>query len=121
MRRSNLSASSSAGFWAIAPIVAFFVVLVLFKVAGHFVHRKVEVYYKYKTGDLRLALWERLNARLGACIGALNGTAYIVLISFLIFNFSYWTAQVASSDDESRATRFVNRLGNDLQKESTGL
>jgi hypothetical protein len=105
--------------WAISPIVAFVVVMLLFRVAGHFVHRKVEVYYKYKAGDLRQALWERLNARLGACVGTLNGTAYIVLVSFLIFNFSYWTAQVMPSDDESRTAKLVNHLGNDLQ--STGM
>jgi hypothetical protein len=117
----HIGISNQTVVWAISPIVAFVVVMVLFRVAGHFVHRKVEVFYKYKAGDLRLALWERLNARLGACIGTLNGTAYIVLVCFLIFNFSYWTVQVAPSDDESRATKFVNRLGNDLQKESTGL
>jgi len=105
--------------WAIAPIVTFFVVLALFKAAGFFVHRKVEVYYKYKAGDLRLALWERLNARLGACIGTLNGTAYLVLFSFVIYNFSYWTVQVASSDNETRTTKLINHLGQDL--ESTGL
>jgi hypothetical protein len=105
--------------WAIGPIVAFCVVLGLFKAAGFFVHRKVEVFYKYKAGDLRLALWERLNARLGACIGTLNGTAYLVLVSFVIYNFSYWTVQVAPSDNETRTTRFINHLGEDLQ--STGL
>lgn len=105
--------------WAIAPIIAFFVILTLFKTAGFYVHRKVEVFYKYKAGDLRLALWERLNARLGACIGTLNGTAYLVLISFVIYNFSYWTVQVASSPDETRTTRLINRLGEDLQ--SSGL
>lgn len=105
--------------WAIAPIVAFVTVLAIFKASGFFVHRKVEVYYKYKAGDLRQALWERLNARLGACIGTLNGTAYLVLISFVIFNFSYWTAQIAPSDGETRTTRFINHLGQDL--ESTGL
>ena len=105
--------------WALAPVLGFLLVLILFKMAGFFVHRKVEVYYKYKAGDLRLALWERMNARLGACVGTLNGTAYIVLVSFLIFNFSYWTAQVAASDGESRATRLVNRMGQDLK--STGM
>ncbi len=59
--------------WMIAPIEAFVLVLVLFKVTGFVVHRKVSVYYKYKAGDLRLALWERLNSRLGACVGLLNG------------------------------------------------
>jgi uncharacterized membrane protein required for colicin V production len=101
--------------WMIAPIEAFVLVLVLFKVAGFFVHRKVNVYYKYKAGDLRLALWERMNTRLGACVGALNGAAYLVLACFVIFNFSYWTVQAASSDNETKTTQFINRLGNDLQ------
>jgi hypothetical protein len=105
--------------WAIAPIVTFFIILSVFKATGFFVHRKVEVYYKYQAGDLRLALWERLNARLGACIGTLNGTAYLVLVSFVIYNFSYWTVQVAPDDNETRTTKFINHLGNDLQ--STGL
>jgi len=77
------------------------------------------VYYKYKAGDLRLALWERLNARLGACVGTLNGTAYLVLVSFVIYNFSYWTVQVAPSEDETRTTKLINHLGEDL--EGTGL
>jgi hypothetical protein len=105
--------------WAIAPIIPFFIILGLCKATGFFVHRKVAVYYKYQTGDLRLALWERLNARLGACIGTLNGTAYLVLVSFVIFNFSYWTVQVMPSDDETRTTKFINHLGQDL--ESTGM
>jgi Colicin V production protein len=115
----HIGISNQTAVWAASPIVAFLVVLVLFKMAGFFVHRKVEMFYKYKAGDLRLALWERLNARLGACIGTLNGTAYVVLLSFLIFNFSYWTVQVMPTDDESRSTKLVNRLGNDLQ--GTGL
>jgi hypothetical protein len=119
----HLGFHNETTIWAISPIIAFLIVLVLFKMAGFFVHRKVEVHYKYKAGDLRQALWARMNTRLGACIGTLNGTAYVVLISFLIFNFSYWTVQVAPTDkpdnNESRSTKLVNRLGNDLQ--STGL
>lgn len=105
--------------WAVSPIVAFMLVLIIFKAAGFYVHRKVEVFYKYKAGDLRQAMWERLNARLGACVGTLNGTAYLVLISFVVFNLSYWTAQAAPSDEETRTTRLINKLGQDL--ESTGL
>jgi MFS family permease len=116
---AHLGIQNETMAWAIAPIVTFFVILTVFKAAGFFVHRKVEVYYKYKAGDLRLALWERLNARLGACVGTLNGTAYIVLFSFVFFNFSYWTVQVAPSENETRTTRFINHIGEDLQ--STGL
>lgn len=115
----HLGVQSPTIVWAIAPIAAFILVLALFKVAGFFVHKKVDVHFKYHAGDVRLSLFTRLNARLGACVGVLNGTAYLLLLSFLIFNFSYWTAQVASGDDESRSTRLVNTLGRDLH--GTGL
>ncbi|HLX95371.1 MAG TPA: CvpA family protein [Verrucomicrobiae bacterium] len=105
--------------WALAPLVGFIIILILFKVIGFFVHRKIYLFYKYQAGDLRMNLWERLNSRLGLCIGLLNGTAYLLLLSFLIFNFSYWTVQVASANTESVMIRFPNQMGRDL--EATGL
>ena len=101
--------------WMIAPIVGFFFVWVIFMAVGFEVHRRVHVYYKYKAGDLRLGLWERLNKRLGACLGVLNGAGWLVLISFCVFNLSYWTAQVAPSDNESKITRTITRLGEGMQ------
>ena len=79
--------------WLLAPFVVFVIVLILFKMAGFFIQRKVDLFYKYKAGDLRLALWRRLNSQLGLCVGLLNGTAYLILISFVIYNFSYWTSK----------------------------
>jgi hypothetical protein len=55
-----------------------------------------------------------LNSRLGLCIGLLNGTAYFLLASFVIYNVSYWTIQTAPSSEESVAIRFVNHMGHDL-------
>jgi hypothetical protein len=105
--------------WMIAPIVGFFFVYVIIMSVGFEVHRRVSVYYKYKAGDLRLALWQRLNHRLGGCLGVLNGTAWLVLISFFVFNLSYLTAQVAPGENEAKMTRLMNNLGQGLQ--STGL
>jgi hypothetical protein len=79
----------------------------------------VDLFYKYKAGDLRRRLWERLNLRLGLCVGLLNGTAYLILVSFVIYNLSYVTVQIAPSDNETRTIKFINRLGRDL--ETTGL
>jgi uncharacterized membrane protein required for colicin V production len=91
--------------WMLGPLEAFVLLLILFKIAGSIAHHKIEMHYKYHTDDLKLALWERLNRRLGLCLGVLNGAAYFVLICFLLFNFSYGTAQIAPSDTQTRPTR----------------
>lgn len=114
----HLGVHDLTALWSLGPVIAFLIVLTLFKMAGHMVHRKVDVYYKHYTGDLQQSLWKRLNSRVGACVGVLNGTAYLLLVVFYIFNFSYWTTQTAPSDAEARTTRLINRLGEDLQ--STG-
>ena len=102
--------------WALAPVIGFILGSIPLKVAAHYVHRRVEYFYKYKAGELRLALWARLNARLGICIGLLNGAAYFVLVSFFIYNLTYWTTQ-ASADESSQPLplRLVNSLGDGLQ------
>jgi hypothetical protein len=105
--------------WLITPVAGFALVLVVFKVAGFLVHRKVNVHYKYYAGDLRMMLWERMNSRIGACVGVMNGAAYLVLVCFVIYNLSYWTVQVASDDNESRSAKLINELGHDV--ESTGM
>jgi len=115
----HLGVHNETVVWALAPLIAFVPVLLLFKSAGFAVHRKVELLYKYQRDDLREALWERLSRRLGLCLGMLNGTAYLVLISFVLFNLSYWTVQIAASGTQSWEIRLLNRLGGDM--ESTGM
>ncbi len=104
--------------WVLGPVIVFLVVSIGFKVGAAAVHHKVDVYYKYHAGDLRLALWERLNQRLGLCLGLLNGTAYLVLLAFVIYLPSYFTVQVATSDEDPKWMRLLNQMGRDLQ--STG-
>jgi len=104
--------------WLLPPVIAFIVISIIFKSIAFAVHHKVEVHFKYKAGDLRLALWERLNHRLGICLGVVNGVAYVVLISFVIYVISYWTVQMESSGESPRTIRLVTKLGHDL--ESTG-
>ena len=103
---------------ALAPLIVFLLISILFKVAGFMVHQKADVHFKYHAGDLRLALWERLSRRLGLCLGLVNAAMYLILISFVIFTFGYWTVQMASDDKDPRSMRILNRLARDLQ--STG-
>jgi hypothetical protein len=104
--------------WVLAPLLVFLVISILFKIPGFMVHQKVDVHFKYHAGDLRLALWERLSHRLGLCLGLVNGALYLILISFVIFTFGYWTVQMASSDKDPKLVRILNGLAQDLQ--STG-
>ncbi|HEY5041879.1 MAG TPA: CvpA family protein [Verrucomicrobiae bacterium] len=116
----HLGASNPILAWALAPLFGFILVSIVFKVVAFTVHRKADVYYRYKAGDLRQALWLRLNSRLGICVGLLNGAVYFVLVCFVIFNLSYGTTQAASASQTQPALiRLTNRLGTDLQ--STGM
>jgi uncharacterized membrane protein required for colicin V production len=111
----HLGFSNPITAWALAPVVGFILASIPFKVAAHMVHQRVEHFYKYQAGELRLALWSRLNTRLGICIGLLNGAVYFILISFFVFNLAYWTTQAAPSSDQPLSVRLVNSLGNGLQ------
>jgi len=93
--------------------------LIIFKIAGLAVHNKIAVYYKYQTGDLQPVLWERMNRRLGLCLGLVNGAAYLVLISLPVYMLSYWTFQIATPESDPGVVKLLNRLGEDL--ESTGM
>jgi hypothetical protein len=101
--------------WLLPPCVVFLLVLTVFKAGGFMVHQKVEVFQKYHNGELRLALWERLSRRLGLCLGLLNGSSYLVLLSLLVYLLSYWTYQISAGEAESKGVRLLNRLGADLQ------
>jgi len=102
--------------WALAPLIMFIIISMAFKGLAAWAHHKADVFYKYKAGDLRLALWERLNHRVGLCLGLVNGTLYLILIAFMIYSFSYWTYQVATPDNDSKSLSLLNRMGKDLER-----
>jgi hypothetical protein len=101
--------------WAVGPIIVFLLFSIISKIVGALVHQKVDVHFKYHAGDLRLAMWERLDHRLGLCLALFNGTIYLILISFLIYAPSYVTVQVATSDKDPQWMRILNQMGRDLQ------
>jgi len=101
--------------WMLGPLIVFVLVSIAFKAAAFPVHQKLDVFYKYKAGELRLVLGERLNRRLGLCLGLLNATLYLILIAFVIHSLSYWTTQVATPESDPKMLRLADRLGEDLQ------
>lgn len=112
----SLGASNPVTAWALAPICGFIVISIIFAVIAFNVHRKVDHFYRYNAGELRLALWERLNSRLGICIGLLNGAIYFTLISFFLFNLTYWTTQIsAGAKQTSFMVKMLNNAGEGMQ------
>jgi Colicin V production protein len=107
----------------LAPVLVFIILMSLFKSLGLLAHHKVNVYYKYKADELQRIWWERLNRRLGLGLGLLNGLAYFILVSLIVYNFSYWTLQWTQQgvppDGEKLLVRVLDRMGGDLQ--DTGL
>jgi hypothetical protein len=95
--------------------IGFLVVLTIFKVAGAVLNNKVELHFKYTSGELQLAMWERLNHRLGLCLGLFNGAAYLVLLSVAVYLISYWTYQMATPESDPKGVQLINRMGKDLE------
>ncbi|MGO8837858.1 MAG: CvpA family protein [Limisphaerales bacterium] len=114
----HLGIHDPTAIWMLSPLIVFVILLIPFKSVGFFVHRKVELYFKYKAEGLQLIRYNRLNARLGLCLGPVNALLYLILISFVIFDLSYWTAQVCISSDEHKLIKLLNQLGRD--SETTG-
>jgi hypothetical protein len=99
----------------IAPIVIILLVLIAFKAASIFVHRKIEAFYKYKVVDSRRLLWEKLNQRLGICVGLMNGAVYVVLLGMLIYTLGYFTVQSASAGTNPTSWNILNKLTEDMR------
>ncbi|HLK53936.1 MAG TPA: CvpA family protein, partial [Candidatus Angelobacter sp.] len=89
------------------PCIGFLIVLTIFKILGYVLHKKAEVHFKYKANEVQQAMWERVDHRLGLCVGLFNGAAYLVLLSAAVYLLSYWTYQVATPDSDPRTLRMV--------------
>jgi len=115
----HLGVQNPVWLWVLPPAIMFALLLIIFKTVGQIVHHKIYVHYKHYTTDAQMGWWERMNHRLGLCVGTLNGLIYTVLLCSLIYTFSYWSTQIATSEEESASIRLLNRAGHDL--EATGM
>lgn len=104
--------------YLLPPVVVFLLIEIVFVVVGFFGHAKVNLFYKYRTDDTHRMSWERLNQRLGVCMGVLAGTVYTILIGVLVYVLGYLTVQV-TPDGESSAVKYLNQAKSDLH--SSGL
>lgn len=100
--------------WLLPPVIAFFLIAFVFIIIGFVVHRQVNLYYKYRTDDYQRLTWERLNRRLGVCIGLVVGASYTVIIGLVVYILGYLTVQVSAGDSDAAVVRYLNGARTDL-------
>jgi uncharacterized membrane protein required for colicin V production len=94
----------------VPQILAFLIVLTIFKICGHMVHQKIAVYFKYKVDDRTLYRWERVYCRLGLCVGLLNGAVYFILLMVPVYAAGYFTTELGTAENEPAGVRFVTMV-----------
>ena len=99
----------------VAPFSIYLLILIISKVCGLAVYRKVDTYFKYKASDTLRMLFNRLNNRVGICVGMLNAMVYVVLIGVVVYTVGYFTLQVGTSEKDSFWLKAMNRLAEDLR------
>jgi hypothetical protein len=100
----------------VPQVLAFLIVLTIFKIAGQVVHQKIAVHFKYKVNDQLMYRWERVYARVGLCVGLLNGVFYFILLMLLIYSAGYFTTAAEAGAGDSISLRFLTSTRKELHE-----
>lgn len=104
--------------WIVPPAAVFAIIVLIFLGIAFAVHFKVAHHFKYATDDYTRIRWERLNQRLGLCVGLAGAGIYTVLVCLVIYIFGYPAVQL-TSDSSPGFQQFLSSARKDLQ--SSGL
>ena len=101
----------------VADIFAFVILMVLFFVGIHFLHRWLEIELKYKWTTRKHKEWGRVNSVIGLCLGGVMGVFYFLAMAGLITPVGYATAQMpaAQPDADPIGYRLAGRLYRDFR------
>jgi hypothetical protein len=102
------------------PIFAFVIVLIAFKIGAHQVYTKIDYWLKYRATELQRAMFERMNCRVGLCVGFVNGVIYFIVIMVPFYVASYLTLQLPLGDSTPFSMKVVNTLGSGLRAAKMG-
>jgi len=98
----------------LGPMVPLLVIFLVFFGAGFFAHKKIHMFFKYRSDDETFFRWERVNKQLGICLGILNGTALVFLICIGFYVLGYFTVQVESEGKDPWYLSLVNSVAKDI-------
>jgi hypothetical protein len=106
--------------WAVVvpPFIVLIVIYAIFIGLSFFVHRKVELHYKYSAEDMQRLSWERVNRAVGLWVGLMTGGVWFFICGLAIYVLGYFTVQVSSEGTTTSYVRFLNQARQDLS--STG-
>jgi hypothetical protein len=90
-------------------VIAFVAVLILFKMAGNFIHQKVSLRFKYQKDEQLFFRWERLYSSLGFCVGLLNGAVYFFILMMPVYVGGYFISEAGAANASSGA-RLITTL-----------
>lgn len=93
--------------YIVPPVIVFFIVVLIFGSLSFLVHHKIYMHYKYATDDYTRLRWERLNRKLGLCVGILAGSIYVLLIGLGIYIFGYPAVQF-TNESSPKAQRMLS-------------
>ncbi len=101
------------------PVYIFLLVSLAFSIIGFVIHWRLQVYYKFRRDEIQQLQWKRLDHRLGACLGFVMATGYVLLIGAAVYVLGYASVQVSAGESDPPALRYLNQARYDLEK--TGL
>lgn len=103
--------------WALfmPALIAFLIVLIAFKILGNVLHRKLNIFYKYKKDEKSYYRWKRCYSRLGLCLGLVNGAVYFFLLMLPIYVAGYFTTEVAQGASDPSSIQNITKLREEMK------
>ena len=100
----------------VGSIHAFIVLMILFFIGFHFLHRWIEIELKYKLEARKHKEWGRVNSVIGLSLGGIMGVFYFLMIAGKITPLGYAAAQMqpASPSADPIGYRLSARLYKDF-------
>lgn len=86
--------------WTLAPFLVFLILQIIAKSISQAVRAPIDSYYRYKATDTQRMLFERMNQRLGPCLGVVNALFYTILVGIAATGLGYGTIAFSRGNEK---------------------
>jgi hypothetical protein len=116
----SVGAKHPATIGILAPIIVFVLFQIIAKSISQSTKPGIENFYKYKATDTQRLLFERMNQRVGPCVGVINGVLYTLFLGIFAVGVGYATVTFSrNGGQDAWWQRAISALG--LGYQNTGL